>query len=256
MATTTIARPGAAKPGGLKALMRDKRTLYVAGAVVVGAAGYAWFTQGRGSDDEPLLFDEFGNPIAGPTPGLTEPQVIDSNLSTTIGTGVSTNAEWTQAATDYLEGRGYNAQAILGALAKFLQRRPLIPAEADMVGAAVASQGWPPEDRPWTIIPATTTTPPTPAPGAVKVPAAPANMGVLPKPKGRVGIAWPAVPGATRYRYRWETASRQSGWTTTTATHKDVTWIFKRGTIFTARVQAGNSAGWGGHVRGNQARAL
>jgi hypothetical protein len=257
MAATTIARP---RPGGLKGLMKDKRTLYVGGAVVAGAVGYAWWAKGAGAPEEPpLVFDEFGNPIAGPTPGLTEPQVLDSNLSTTIGTGLRTNAEWTQAATDYLEGRGYNAQAILGALSKFLQRRPLSTVEAELVGAAVASQGWPPEDRPWTIIPATATTPdpgtPKPPAPTTKLPPAPRNMGLLPKGRSRYGIAWPAVPGATKYRYRWETATRRSGWTTVTGTHRDVIWLFRTGTTFAARVQAGNAAGWGGHVRSNIVKA-
>jgi hypothetical protein len=80
-------------------------------------------------------------------------------------------------------------------------------------------------------------------------------MGLLPKGGSRYGIAWPVVSGATKYRYRWETATRQSGWTTITGTHRDVTWQFKRGTVFAARVQAGNAAGWGGHVRSNAVSA-
>jgi hypothetical protein len=247
MAATTIARPGAAKPGGLKALVKDKRTLYVAGAVVAGAAGYAWWTQGKAAADdaESLLFDEFGNPIAGPTPGLTEPQVIDSNLSTTIGTGVRTNGEWTQAATDYLEGRGYNAQAVIGALSKFLQRRPLTPVEADMVGAAVATQGWPPEERPWTIIPATPGAT-TPDPGAKKL-SAPAWVRAVPG-RNRATITWAPVSGATSYEIRRETGpgGEQTPYRNVgRATRHDAIAKVRRPTFFAWRVRAINAAGAG-----------
>jgi len=206
--TTTITRPssnGAAPAGrGFKALLKDKRVLYAGGAAVVGIAAYAWWTRGGGGtpEGEPQ-FDEFGNPIAGPTPGLTEPQVMDSNLVTTVGTGLRTNAEWTQAATDYLEGRGYEAQVVLDAVQKFLRRQPLSPVEASIVGAAVASQGWPPEERPWTIIPASTVTPPgpTPPPAGVK-PARPGPITGLRSASTRTTInwVWNAVPGATHYK--------------------------------------------------------
>jgi hypothetical protein len=153
---------------------------------------------------------------------------------------------------------GYDAIAVQSAIGKFLQRRPLSATEAALVEAAIAAAGYPPENGPWTIIRATVPGPITPTPTptpALKVPGAPRNMGLLPKGKGRYGIAWPAVSGATKYRYRWETANRSSGWTTITGTHRDVTWLFKRGTTFAARVQAGNSKGWGGHVRSNLAKA-
>jgi hypothetical protein len=256
--TTTISRPGAGKPSGLKALVKDKRTLYVAGAVVVGAAGYAWFTQGKAEADdaESLLFDEFGNPIAGPTPGLTEPQVLDSNLSTTIGTGLRTNAEWSQAASDYLEGRGYNAQAVIGALAKFLQRRPLTTVEADIVGAAVATQGWPPEDRPWTIIP-TSPGATTPDPGPTKLPA-PASVKAT-GGRARLTASWSGVAGATGYETRYVRGYPQGTGGLVVkkgATSRSHTFVQRvtRTSTYTVEVRTRNAAGVGPWRRSGPAK--
>jgi hypothetical protein len=240
--TTTIARPGSG--GGASKLLRDRRTLYVAGAAVAGIAGYAWWTKGQSADEPPLVFDEFGNPIAGPTPGLTEPTVLDSNLTVTPpSTGVRTNADWTQAATDYLEGRGYNAQAILGALSKFIQRRPLTTTEAEIVGAAVASQGWPPEDRPWTIIMATTT---TTDPGA-KPPPAPAWVRGAPG-RNQAVITWAPVAGATSYEIRRSTGAPGSltGWVNVGNVTRHVAQAkVRRNTFFSYAVRARNAAGPG-----------
>lgn len=95
------------------------------------------------------------------------------------------------------------------------------------------------------------------APATGHPPANPANVGALPTGPGRVGLSWPAVPGATHYRYRWETSSRASGWTDTNTTRVNATWKFARGTTFRARVQAGNSAGWSPQgTLSNLARAL
>jgi hypothetical protein len=70
-----------------------------------------------------------------------------------------------------------------------------------------------------------------------------------------VGLDWPGVSGATKYRYRWETAGRVSPWAETTATLARPTWRFARGTRFTAVVQAGNRYGWSASRRGNATTA-
>lgn len=171
-----------------------KPWLYAGGAAVGGIVVYAWWSKGGGftAEEEEPLFDEFGNPIAGPTPGLESPNVLDSNLEVNAGTGFADNAEWSRFASDYLEGRGHNAQAVISAIGKFLQRKPLNLVEADLVSQAVAVAGWPPDDRPWTIIQETT------APPASTGLTAPANFqatgGV-----SHANLSWSPVTGATSY---------------------------------------------------------
>jgi hypothetical protein len=229
-----------------------KTAVYVAGAGTVGIVGYAWWSRGR-SDFEAQQ-KAIDDALPGPVPEPTDEPGFD-----VIGGGgpPKTNADWNELAITRLMNIGIDAVAAQAAIGKFLARRPLNAAEASLVEQAIAAAGFPPENQPWVIIretPGAVIPKPTPTPTGV--PAAPRNMGVLPKAPGRVGIAWPKVTGATKYRYRWETATNRSGWTETTADHKDVIWRFKKGTTFTARVQAGNSKGWGGHVRGNLAKAL
>jgi hypothetical protein len=240
----TVKLPGIKKP-------IPKTAVYVAGAGAVGIVGYAWFSKGRSdfAAQQAAIDDAIPGPVAEPTddPGF---DVIGG------GGPPKTNADWNELAVTRLMNIGIDAIAAQAAIGKFLARRSLTAAEASLVEQAIAAAGFPPENQPWVIIRATVPGPVTPPPTTTKVPAAPRNMGVLPKAPGRVGIAWPKVTGATKYRYRWETASDRSGWGETTSDHKDVIWRFKKGTVFTAVVQAGNSAGWGGSVRGNQARAL
>lgn len=231
-----------------------KTAVYVAGAGTAGIVGYAWWSRGRSDfEAQQKAIDEA---LPGPVPEPTDEPGFD-----VIGGGgpPKTNAEWNETAVTKLLNLGYDAVAVQNAIGKFLQRRPLTATEATLVEAAIAAAGYPPENGPWVIIRATVPGPTTPGPDPTKpptkVPSAPRNMGLLPKGKGRYGIAWPSVPGATKYRYRWETANRMSAWSTITANHRDVTWLFARGTRFAARVQAGNSAGWGGHVRSNAVSA-
>jgi hypothetical protein len=87
---------------------------------------------------------------------------------------------------------------------------------------------------------------PAPTPGtSTRIPANPASLGLLPLGGARYGLAFPPVAGATRYRYRWETANRSSAWATAPSRAFNVVWRFSvPGTQFRARVQAGNAAGW------------
>lgn len=96
---------------------------------------------------------------------------------------------------------------------------------------------------------------PAPAPPSGSPPPAPGSLGVLPGPGGRVGLSWPGVPGATVYRYRWETASERSEWAHTTSTTAHAIWLFEPGTQFSAVVQAGNQYGWSAPTGGNNAWA-
>jgi hypothetical protein len=67
-------------------------------------------------------------------------------------TGITTNAEWSQFATDRLASLGYDPLAVGDALGKFLDRKPLNPTEANLARAAIAQAGEPPVGRPWPVL--------------------------------------------------------------------------------------------------------
>jgi hypothetical protein len=322
-----------------------RQTVIVAGAVGVGIVGYAWFSRRPDTIPDEVVteteLDAVGDERI-PTTGVP----YDPNTEAP-SQGIVTNAEWSQFATDRLNGLGYDPIAVADALGMFLDRKPLAPAQANIARAAISQAGEPPQGRPWTVIVAQApaampalgsfraaavagrpdrllvtwaapasgqvqvriVNPPTgvssawriasgtswtagalragttytfegrvvqgsvsgptiatsgrtasststsPAPTAGRPPAAPGSLGVLPLGPGRVGLSWPAVRGATRYRYRWETARSASAWTTTSRTSLNVTWKFAKGTQFTAVVQAGNKYGWSAIRRGNRTTA-
>src|SRR3546814_4992989 len=64
----------------------------------------------------------------------------------------TTNDEWNAKAVQALLNIGYDAIAVQNAIGKFLQRRPLNLVEAQLVEAAVAAAGYPPENPPWVKI--------------------------------------------------------------------------------------------------------
>jgi hypothetical protein len=235
-----------------------KNAVYIGGALVAGIVGYAWWTKGVGGAEAEAPAEELPEPVPEPTdePGFG---VVGG------GPPPGRNSDWTELAVQRLSNQGVSATALYAALGKFLQRKPLNKTELSLVQQAIAAAGMPPEFGPWTLIeevPGAVVPKPIPPPVGTKPPATgrppanPRNLGVLPLGPGRVGISWPAVAGATKYRYRWELATRTSGWTETTRTSLNVTWKFKKGTQFTARVQAGNRYGWSSQgVRGNITRA-
>lgn len=170
-----------------------KSVVYAGGAAVLGIFVYAWWTRGGGSgeDEEEPIFDEFGNPIAGPTPGLGAPTVIDSNLEVVPDNLPRNNAEWGQKATEFLTNQGYEGIVVAPALGKFIARKPLNTAEAAIVRAAIAGVGYPPHDGPWTVIEEQ-------SPIAVGL-IAPKNLRVTKVTDKTISVAWDAVPGATSY---------------------------------------------------------
>jgi len=323
MAADTIKLPGAGPV--------NRKVVLVAGAVGVGVVGYAWWTRKPEAIPEEVVTESELDAIGDeriPTTGVP----YDPNIGAPT-TGITTNAEWSQFATDRLNGLGYDPIAVGDALGKFLDKQPLTSAEANIARAAISQAGPPPQGGPWNVLtqapvasvgmlaPILTSTlpvwrngaweytiswapvagatrywfqhvggssgyllgtqssvirasagrvdtwkfagvnaagvkgpeatlaktlPPAPAtaPAAGRAPGNPRNMGLLPHGGGRYGIAWPGVSGATGYRYRWESGGRVSPWASTTRGTAEVRWLFKAGTRFRARVQAGNRYGW------------
>lgn len=117
--------------------------VYMAGALVVGIVGYAWWT-GRGVDavDEyPIDEGDIGqsddayiNPAPGGSTVESEPVDPESLPPTT-------NAEWTRRAVAYLESLGYNPVTVATAVGKYLSRKVLSAQQADIVRTAVAAAG-------------------------------------------------------------------------------------------------------------------
>lgn len=168
------------------------------GAVVVGILAYAWWKNGTAGADvtaEPPLeaaVDEYQSPLGnsgtnstGTYPGNVDPDKID------------TNAEWTQAAVEFLQGAGYEASGVVAALGKYLAFKPLSATEAQIVMAARAAVGEPPVGGPFPIkdaLPTPTPTTPTPV---TKV----APTGLKSKTINRTGISidWNPMPGVKGY---------------------------------------------------------
>lgn len=151
------------------------------------------------------------------------------------------------------------AQVVEGTSAEDVAATPSTPATAKVAArnaahviGPYATVSWTPGGLPGQPPPAAPP-PAAPPPPSGSPPPAPASLGVLPGPGGRVGLAWPGVPGATEYRYRWETASERSEWAHTTATSVTTYWLFEPGTQFSAVVQAGNAYGWSNPTGGNNA---
>jgi hypothetical protein len=92
------------------------------------------------------------------TAGATGNATVNAGMPTTI----NTNADWTQAATTYLEAHGnFDGAALTAALGKYLTRDPggLTDAEVAMVQAARGAFGEPPVGGPYSIIHAAPSTP-------------------------------------------------------------------------------------------------
>jgi hypothetical protein len=121
-----------------------KQYVLVGGALVVGIVGYAWMSRSRSS--------------AAPVDSTADTSLPDPTLPTVTTTTVpdnadviSTNAQWTQRATEYLSGQGFDGQFVAATLGKFLQRRALTPNEEAVALAALAAFGQPPVGGPYFV---------------------------------------------------------------------------------------------------------
>jgi hypothetical protein len=151
-----------------------RKYVWAGAAAVAGVAGYAWLRAGSsgggavvepGVDSAGLSGDlAGGDSYSNPAPGGAVPDP-------TAGAAPRTNSEWTQRVTDDLVNVGYDITMIAATLGKYLDRKPLSTAEADIVRTAWAYEGRPPEGT-FSIVPATTPTTGTPTTlPAPKVPA-------------------------------------------------------------------------------------
>jgi hypothetical protein len=186
--TDTVTVPGMGKV--------DQRYLWGGVAAAAGVVGYAWYKRGQSGGGVEII----PNPESIPDTDRT-PVVGDSSgsFNETAPGAIGTNAEWTQAATDHLILLGSWEAGVIGvALGKYLERQPLSATEVDIVMAARAATGDPPQGGPFAIIHA------LPATGAPA--AAPANFRVTgnsviaDNTRSRVDLTWDDVTGAAGYQ--------------------------------------------------------
>lgn len=150
MTQPTVKVPGA---GNVK-----RSYLLVGGVAVVGIVGYAWISRSR----TPTV----------PVDSTADTSLPDPTLPTVTTTTVpdntdviSTNAQWTQHAVEFLSGQGVDGVFAATALGKFLARRGLTTQEQDVVLAALAAFGQPPTGGPYNVLSAGATGTPPPTAG-------------------------------------------------------------------------------------------
>jgi hypothetical protein len=169
-------------------------------ALVAGIVVYAWWKNRSSSSSSSTTTPVLNPNDVVPATDYTSPGG-DSSPTTVDSTGdtITTNSQWTQAATAYLAEYGWDPKLVSSALGKFLTRTGLSPDEITAVQTAIGAEGYPPEGGPWAIIPASTSTPAsgggggsTAAPGAITSLAS--HVG-----PGTTNLTWNLGSGTTTY---------------------------------------------------------
>ncbi|TDC20620.1 hypothetical protein E1265_21355 [Streptomyces sp. 8K308] len=158
--------------------------VYVGGAVVVGIVGYAWFTR---EPEIPVEYpvdegdigdgdDSYENPAPGGSTVPSEP--TDPELLPP-----TTNADWFRRAVAYLESIGYEASTVSAALGRYLDRRQLTSAQADIVRQAIGAIGPVPVGTYFILVQGTTPTTPKPTTPKPTTPKPTTPKPTTPKPR-------------------------------------------------------------------------
>lgn len=135
----TVAVPG---------MGRVKQTYAVAGvAVVAGVLGYAYWRRARSAPASTAVVD----PNATGVTDYTPPASNNSGGSFNDSGVITTNDEWSAKATEALSG-AFDQAFIQVTLGKYLSHQPLTDAEVDLIGAARAAAGDPPQGGPYSIV--------------------------------------------------------------------------------------------------------
>jgi nucleoid-associated protein YgaU len=159
MTEATVEIPGAGRV--------PRNVLLVLGAAGAGFVGYSYYR--RRQQAAPTATQDVNSGVgAVQYTGSANVAGATGNATITAGStdGITTNAQWVQAATTYLEQHAnYDGAALATALGKYIARDPggLSDAEVSMVMAARGAFGDPPANGPFTIIhaPKATTPPPS-----------------------------------------------------------------------------------------------
>lgn len=147
--------PGATLAGKFKGRRGLVALVVLAGA---GYVGWRYWTASRQAASGPPVTGDVGAPvdasgIVGAGGGAGNIQYAGSTQDMTDPNKINTNVQWTAAAVERLSATGgFDSAAVYVALGDFLARRPLTQAEQNIVRAAIAAAGPPPEGGPYTII--------------------------------------------------------------------------------------------------------
>lgn len=185
----------------------QKRYILIPAGAAAAFVAYRWYrarqdaaAQPQGSDGLYTTSDmtDMGLSTTGGATNVTGNQ--GSIVTDATGTGIDTNAEWTNDALAKLGNQGYDTAAVSAALGEFLARRALDKSEASIARTAMAMSGQPPEGRPWSVVEeAGTGTGTLGAPSGVHVTATGPDY---------VNLAWSPVDGAAMYAvYRSDTGT-------------------------------------------------
>lgn len=180
----------------------DKRVVLGIGGAAAVFLGWRWYQARSGAsyDPEAQAVDpgmEDGSEVLPSVAGAVRPDndygLPAGDVSTDGGGGFrgTTNSQWTEYVTGKLTAsESWTYTAIVTALGKYVKGRPLSSAEQDIVQAAIAVAGYPPESPSLPVVPGGNT-PITVAPSGVRVTATGDTW---------VNLAWQPVAGARDYR--------------------------------------------------------
>lgn len=179
----------------------NRRWVYVGGAAIAGFVGYAWWTRARGEPAAAELDEEAIPQDREPPATIVGTEDFTSPEAAAI---INTNAEWYTAAVEYLVGTGgFEFAFTTVTLGKFLARRELTEAEANLVQSAKGAFGEPPQGGPWPILRAVAPGPSTPTPTAKL--ATPVLRYSAGDPRNtNYQLAWNKIAGATHYLVKRE----------------------------------------------------
>jgi hypothetical protein len=196
---------------------RINRPVIYGGAAVL-VIGTVWWTRRKraavtdtGATDTTSAADTTGTDTGYDTGGFSDyspapgygPVGVTPGDTTQYPTPPRTNAEWTQQAEAYLLQAGFDPVSSAIALGVYLASGGLTDAQYNMVTAALAGVGDPPnKPAPPHKLPPTGQKPPTTPPPKTTGPtlkAAP-HLAISSHTKTTVNLSWTRVPGATHYR--------------------------------------------------------
>lgn len=170
-----------------------KSYVAIAGAAVAGIVGWAWWSRrasaAPAAPSEPVADPRTGSEGSGG--GYVNPGGIEPDPPSGDG-APRTDQEWIARALEKVTW--YEPGFLSSALAKYLDKKPVKPAEADLIREVWAHVGKPPSGSIPIIPEGTTATPPT---GVVL--GAPTNLRVLGSTRDSVTLAWNPADNAKSY---------------------------------------------------------
>lgn len=179
----------------------DKRVLIGVGVVAAGFVGWKYYQaqSAAGYDPEAEPVDP-GMEDAGILPAVAGAVSPDNsyglsdgstNTSDSYGFKGTTDSQWTQYVVGQLvASESWSYTALVTAMGKYIKGKPLSAVEQDMVQAAIALAGYPPEHPNQPIVPG----------GDTKVTVAPTGLKVVSTTTTAVTLSWNKVDGADSYR--------------------------------------------------------